>query len=196
MYQVKEKERIFIYTGPDGSGRKTIAKMVSTVFDMETVISHTTREPRHYETDGKDYYFVDEDTFSKMEERQEFLESVEIDGIKYGIREEEVVKAFESHNFIYLTLNPEGTEKLKKMYGNKVIRLFVYADRDTVVSRQKERQDTEEDIQRHLAHYEETMGYKSECEHAFENFDSPQVSFQVSEVIEKYLERNLVETDY
>jgi guanylate kinase len=196
MYQVKEKERIFIYTGPDGSGRKTIAKMVSTVFDMETVISYTTREPRHYETDGKDYYFIDEDTFSKMEEKQEFLESVEIDGIKYGIREEEVVKAFENHTFIYLTLNPEGTEKLKRMYGDKVIRLFVFADRDTVVSRQKERQDPEEDIQRHLAHYEETMGYKNECEHAFENFDSPQVSFQVSEVIEKYLERNLVETDY
>lgn len=196
MYQVKEKERIFIYTGPDGSGRKTIAKMVSTVFDMETVISYTTREPRHYETDGKDYYFIDEDTFSKMEEKQEFLESVEIDGIKYGIREEEVVKAFENHNFIYLTLNPEGTEKLKRMYGDKVIRLFVFADRDTVVSRQKERQDPEEDIQRHLAHYEETMSYKNECEHAFENFDSPQVSFQVSEVIEKYLERNLVETDY
>ncbi|MEC1721420.1 guanylate kinase [Schinkia azotoformans] len=196
MYQVKEKERIFIYTGPDGSGRKTIAKMVSTVFDMETVISYTTRQPRHYETDGKDYHFVSEDAFAKMEEQQEFLESVEIDGIKYGIREEDIIKAFENHDFIYLTLNPEGTEKLKKMYGDKVIRLFVYADRDTVVSRQKERQDSEEDIQRHLSHYDETMNYKNECEHAFENFDSPQVSFQVSEVIEKYLDRNLVQTDY
>lgn len=196
MYQVKEKERIFIYTGPDGSGRKTIAKMVSTVFDMETVISYTTREPRHYETDGKDYHFINVDTFSKMEEQQEFLESVEIDGIKYGIREEDVVKAFENHNLIYLTLNPEGTEKLKKMYGDKVIRLFIYADRDTVVSRQKERQDLEEDIQRHMSHYDETMSYKDECEHAFENFDSPQVSFQVSEVIEKYLDRNLTQTDY
>ncbi len=196
MYKVKEKERIFIYTGPDGSGRKTIAKMVSTVFDMETVISYTTREPRHYETDGKDYHFVDKNTFSKMEEQQEFLECVEIDGIKYGIREEEIVKAFENHNFIYLTLNPEGTEKLKKMYGDKVIRLFIYADRDTVVSRQKERQDLEADIQRHLSHYDETMNYKNECEHSFENFDSPQVSFQVSEVIEKYLDRNLTQTDY
>ncbi|EKN66865.1 guanylate kinase [Schinkia azotoformans] len=196
MYQVKEKERIFIYTGPDGSGRKTIAKMVSTVFDMETVISYTTRQPRHYETDGKDYHFVSEDAFAKMEEQQEFLESVEIDGIKYGIREEDIIKAFENHDFIYLTLNPEGTEKLKKMYGDKVIRLFVYADRDTVVSRQKERQDSEEDIRRHLSHYDDTMNYKNECEHAFENFDSPQVSFQVSEVIEKYLDRNLVQTDY
>jgi len=196
MYNVKEKERIFIYTGPDASGRKTIAKMVSTVFDMETVVSYTTRKPRHYEVDGKDYYFIDEKTFTRMEEQQEFLECVEIDGFKYGISEEDVVKAFEHHNLLYLTLNPEGTEKLKKMYGDRVIRLFLYADRETVISRQKERQDSEEDIERHLTHYDETMNYKDRCEHAFENFDSPQVSFQVSEVIESYLDRNLVETDY
>lgn len=196
MYQVKEKERLFIYTGPDGSGRKTIAKMVSTVFDMETVISYTTRQPRHYETDGVDYHFVSDDIFAKMEEQEEFIESVEIDGIHYGIREEDVIKAFENHNFVYLTLNPEGTEKLKKMYGERVVRLFIYADRETVMSRQRERQDSEEDIERHLNHYDETMSYKKDCEHSFENFDSPQVSFQVSEVIEKYLDRNLVQTDY
>ncbi|NSL52685.1 guanylate kinase [Calidifontibacillus erzurumensis] len=196
MYHVKEKERIFIYTGPDGSGRKTIAKMVSTVFDMETVISYTTRKPRHYETDGVDYHFISEEKFLEMEKNGDFLESVEIDGYHYGIREIDVVKAFEKHNLIYLTLNPEGTEKLKKMYGDKVIRLFIYADRETVIARQRERQDSEEDIARHLAHYDEIMSYKNECEHVFENFDSPQVSFQVSEVIEKYLERNLIETDY
>ncbi|HHY73539.1 MAG TPA: guanylate kinase [Bacillus bacterium] len=196
MYQVKEKERLFIYTGPDGSGRKTIAKMVSTVFDMETVISYTTRKPRHYETDGIDYHFVSDDKFALMKEHEEFLESVEIDGYQYGIREQDVIKAFENHNLVYLTLNPEGTEKLKKMYGNKVVRLFIYADRDTVISRQKEREDSEEDIQRHLNHYDDIMGYKNLCEHAFENFDSPQVSFQVSEVIENYLDRNLVQTDY
>ena len=47
MYSIKEKEKLFIYTGPDGSGRKTIAKMVATTFDMETVLSYTTRSPRH-----------------------------------------------------------------------------------------------------------------------------------------------------
>ena len=63
MYQIKEKEKIFIYTGPDGSGRKTLSKMVATTFDMETVLSYTTRPPRHYEQDGVDYHFVDEATF-------------------------------------------------------------------------------------------------------------------------------------
>ena len=161
MYQIKGKEKIFIYTGPDGSGRKTIAKMVATAFDMETVLSYTTRPPRHYEQNGVDYHFVNEETFSKMENQQEFLESVEIDGIHYGIREDDIVKAFESHNLVYLTLNPEGTEKLKQMYGERVMRFFIFADRDTVIERQKKRQDNDADIERHMDHYDETMGYKN-----------------------------------
>lgn len=196
MYKIKEKEKLFIYTGPDGSGRKTISKMVATMFDMESVLSYTTRSPRHYEKNGEDYHFVDVETFKRMEMGNEFLESVEIDGNHYGIREEDIVKAFESHNLVYLTLNPEGTEKLKKMYGDRVMRLFIYANRDTVINRQKDRGDTDADIQRHLAHYDEIMSYKNCCEYAFENYDSPQVSFQVSEVIEVFLERDIIITDY
>ncbi|WP_066319987.1 guanylate kinase [Bacillus sp. FJAT-29814] len=196
MYQIKGKELIFVYTGPDGSGRKTIAKMVATAFDMETVLSYTTRSPRHYEQDGEDYHFVTEETFKQMQAQQEFIESVEIDGIHYGIREQDIVDAFKNHQLVYLTLNPEGAEKLKQMYGNHVVRIFVYADRDTVIERQKIRQDSDEVIERHMSHYDETMGYKNNCEHAFENFDSPQVSYQVSELIESYLDRNLTVTDY
>ena len=196
MYQIKEKEKIFIYTGPDGSGRKTLSKMVATTFDMETVLSYTTRPPRHYEQDGVDYHFVDEATFINIQNQDEFLESVEIDGFHYGIREQDIVKAFENHNLVYLTLNPEGTEKMKKMYGERVMRFFIYADRDTVIRRQKARKDNEEDIERHMIHYDETMGYKNKCEHAFENYDAPQVSFQISEVIESFLERNFIVTDY
>lgn len=196
MYQIKEKEKIFIYTGPDGSGRKTIAKMVATAFDMETVLSYTTRSPRHYEQNGVDYHFVTEDAFQNMKDQQEFLECVEIDGIHYGIREQDIVKAFENHNLIYLTLNPEGTEKLKEMYGDKVMRFFIYADRDTVIERQKARQDDDADIERHMTHYDETMAYKNNCEHAFENYDLPQVSFQISEVIEAFLDRDIIVTDY
>ncbi|MBL4951539.1 guanylate kinase [Neobacillus sp. YIM B02564] len=196
MYKIKGKQKIFVYTGPDGSGRKTIAKMAATAFDMETVLSYTTRSPRHYEKDGEDYHFVSEETFKQMEANQEFLESVEIDGIHYGIREQDIADAFQNHELIYLTLNPEGAEKLKTMYGESIIRIFVYADRDTVIQRQRERQDSEEVIKRHMSHYDETMDYKNSCEHAFENFDSPQVAYQVSELIESYLDRNLTVTDY
>lgn len=196
MYEMREKEKIFIYTGPDGSGRKTIGKMVATVFDMETVISYTTREPRHYEKDGVDYHFVDEKTFEEIEAKGDFIESVEIDGFHYGIREQDITEAFKNHNLIYVTLNPEGAEKLKQLYGDKVMRFFIYANRDTVYKRLKKRENDEKEIERLMSHYDETMKYKNQCEHVFENYDSPQVSYQISEVIEEFLDRDIIITDY
>ncbi|WP_408006371.1 guanylate kinase [Pseudalkalibacillus sp. A8] len=196
MYQVKDDEKIFIYTGPDGSGRKTLAKMVATVFDMETVISYTTRNCRHYEVDGKDYHFVSEETFQTMHQQNEFLESVEIDGFRYGIREKDIIDTFKDHKLVYLALNPEGADKLKHMYGENVIRIFIYADRDTVIKRQQERQDDAAAIRRHMTHYDETMNYKNVCEHAFENYDLPQVSYQISELVESYLNRDYIESEY
>ncbi|WLD91687.1 guanylate kinase [Alkalihalobacillus sp. AL-G] len=196
MYQVKDKEKIFIYTGPDGSGRKTLAKMVATAFDMETVLSYTTRPPRHYETNGEDYHFVTEETFQKMHQQQEFLESVDIDGYRYGIREQDIVGAFKDHKLVYLTLNPEGADKLKQMYGKNVVRIFIYADRETVIKRQQERQDDEVEIRRHMSHYDEIMAHKPNCEHAFENYDLPQVSYQISELIESYLDRDFIVSEY
>ncbi|MFT4414012.1 guanylate kinase [Fredinandcohnia humi] len=196
MYQLKDKEMIFIYTGPDGSGRKTLAKMVATAFDMETVPSFTTRSPRPFENNGEDYHFVSNETFHQMMQQNEFLESVEIDGYFYGIREIDIINIFKKHKVIYLTLNPEGAEALKQMYGDKAVRIFVYADRNTVYERQKTRGDSEEDIVRHLKHYDDTMAYKKSCEHVFENYDLPQVSYQISEMIESYLDRQLVADDY
>ncbi|MCH1626673.1 guanylate kinase [Ferdinandcohnia quinoae] len=196
MYKLKEKEMIFIYTGPDGSGRKTLAKMVATAFDMQTVPSFTTRSPRPFENNGEDYHFVSKETFQQMKQQNEFLESVEIDGHFYGLREVDIVNLFKKHKIVYLTLNPEGAEVLKKMYGEKAIRVFVYADRETVYQRQKQRGDEESVIEQHMKHYDDTLDYKKECEHVYENYDLPQVSFQISEMIETYLDRQLVSDDY
>jgi guanylate kinase len=196
MYQLKEKEMLFIYTGPDGSGRKTLAKMVSTAFDMETVPSFITRSPRPFEENGKDYHFIKEETFLQMKQQDEFIESVKIHGAYYGIREIDIINIFNKHKVVYFTMNIEGAQLLKDLYGDQVVRLFISADRDTVIQRQKERGDDEEAIRKHMEDYDKTMAYKNECEHVFENYDLPQVSFQISEVIESYLDRNLIVTDY
>jgi guanylate kinase len=196
MYQLKEKEMLFIYTGPDGSGRKTLAKMVSSAFDMETVPSFITRRPRPFESNGKDYHFINEETFLQMKQQDEFIESVNIHGYYYGIREIDIRKIFNKHKIVYLTMNIEGAQLLKDLYKDQVVRLFISADRDTVIQRQKERGDDEQAIQLHMDYYDKTMAYKNKCEHAFENYDLPQVSFQISEVIESYLDRNLTVTDY
>lgn len=185
MYNLKEKELIFVFTGPDGSGRKTIADLAArTTLNIAKVVSYTTRERKNFEIEGKDYYYISREEFQKAKENGEFLESVEIDGNFYGIKEADIEKTFDKKRCIYLVLNNEGAKILKDLYGNKVIQFFISADRETVITRQKERGDSKMDIERHLSHYDESMEYKQKCEHSFENYELSHVLFEVVKAIE------------
>ncbi|MDG5790021.1 guanylate kinase [Evansella sp. AB-P1] len=194
MYNLKEKEMIFVFTGPDGSGRKTVAKLVGqSTLHMKGIISYTTREQRHYETPGEDYHYVSRKEFETAKNRGEFLETVEIFGNLYGIKEKDIMETFDNHGCIYLVLNTEGAEILKSLYGDKVVRFFVYADRNTVADRQKERGDDPKVIEQHLAHYDEDMEYKEKCEHAFENYKIDHIAYEVTNTIEDYFRQKLEE---
>lgn len=195
MYKLKDKEIIFVFTGPTGAGRKTIAEMAGTTIQMKQVISCTTRQPRANEADGRDYHFITTEEFEAARRNDEFIETVEIDGIHYGLRGADVEAGLQQFGCIYLVLNRYGAEILKNVYGDKVKRFFIYASRDTIVDRLKERGDSQERIDGYLSHYEEEMAYRNECEHAYENIDSSHTIYDLAKAMEHYLQRGLVDLD-
>jgi guanylate kinase len=192
---METKEMIFVFTGPDGSGRKTIADMVGTTLGIEKVLSYTTRKPRAGEVSGQDYHFITEEEFDAALARGEFVESVELDGVKYGIKEAEIDELFRKKKFVYLILNAKGAKILKDKYGDKVTRIFIYIDKNLMIERLKAAGAPEDMIQRHIAHYEEDMAYKDECKYSFENIDLAHSVFSVTNIIDAYMNRGLVEKD-
>lgn len=195
MYEYQDREKIIVYTGPDGSGRKSVAEAVGQTFGMAKVVSYATRAPRPGEVNGQDYHFVTREAYEEMEAKGEFLESVKIDGQSYGIRGLDVEEHLEAKGCVYLILNREGADILKKAYGDKVVRLFVYADRRTVEERQIRLGLNLSTIAARLSHYDDEMNYRSSCEHAFENFDLGQTTYEITNTLETYLQRNLVDKD-
>jgi len=195
MYELKDSERIFIFTGPDGSGRSTIADMVGSTLRMKKVISNTTRAPRPSEEHGQDYFFVNRDKFIQAIEADEFLEHIEINNNLYGVKNKDIEHMFEKYSCIYLILNPSGADILKKYYGDKVVRLFIYADRVTVEERQRKKGLSEDEITSHLSHYDSDMAYMTQCEHSCENVDLAHAVYDITNTLEYYLDRNLEEKD-
>jgi len=193
MYELKDKSKIIVFTGPDGSGRKSVAEAVGQTFGMVKIVSFVTRMPRPGEVNGQDYHFITHEAYKEME--SEFLESVEIDGNHYGIRSADIEKSLDQYDSVYLILNHEGANILKKIYGDKVIRLFVFADRRTVDERQRKLGLADEIIMKHLSHYDLDMSYRGSCEHAFENYDLGQTTYEITNILETYLQRNLVDKD-
>jgi guanylate kinase len=76
---------LFIISAPSGSGKSTlVAQVRSLVAGLDFSVSYTTRAPRGSETDGREYYFTERETFRTMVENGEFLEWAEVFGNYYG----------------------------------------------------------------------------------------------------------------
>lgn len=191
----KANARIFVFTGPDGSGRKTVADMVGTTLELEKVLSCTTRARRPTELDGQDYQFITLEQFQEAEQAGAFIESVAIDEHHYGIKHADIDRLLNGDKHVYLILNPKGASILKTVYPDQVTELFIYADRTSVVNRQRERGDQEDVIVRHMSHYDEAMAYMQECTYVFENLDLAHTVFAITNSLEPYLDRQLLNLD-
>jgi guanylate kinase len=185
--EINDKKLIFVFTGPDGSGRKTVAQRVGALCEIQRVLSYTTRPNRLYEKDGLDYHFITREQFIKAEQNKEFIETLEIEGVFYGIKSKEIDTMFQKHQYVYLILNRQGSDLVKEVFGDKVIRILIYADRNKVMSRLLERGDTTEVIYKNLERYEEEMSYLKECDANVENYDLDETVEEVTEILKKYI---------
>ena len=69
------KGLVFVMSGPSGAGKTTILKEILARNDnLVFSVSYTTRKIRPGEIDGKDYFFVSEETFKSLIEGKELLE--------------------------------------------------------------------------------------------------------------------------
>ena len=79
--------RVFLVTAPSGAGKSSL---VNALLKLEPAIklsiSHTTRQPRPGEENGREYHFVSEAEFLTMKERDEFLETALVHGARIGLK--------------------------------------------------------------------------------------------------------------
>jgi guanylate kinase len=77
--------------GPGASGKGTLGGYLKNDLGYAKVVNTTTRTPRHYEENGRDYYFVDDATFDQRQQHGDFLVSMERPGRgKYGVEQPEI----------------------------------------------------------------------------------------------------------
>ena len=77
--------RLFLVTAPSGAGKSSLVNaLLKLEPTLKLSISHTTRQPRPGEVNGREYHFVSEHEFLAMRDRSEFLESALVHGNYYG----------------------------------------------------------------------------------------------------------------
>ena len=115
------ESNMIIVAAPSGGGKTSlIKKVISAVSDVEVSISHTTRSQRSGERDGKDYFFVSEETFLDMVAQNEFIEHAHVFGHYYGTSMQQVKHRLEEKVDILLDIDWQGAEQIKARFPNAI----------------------------------------------------------------------------
>ena len=115
-----------ILSSPSGAGKTTLVKLIAESKDFNISISHTTREPRVSEINGKDYYFISNEKFQEMIKKNEFLEYAKVFNNFYGTTISPVIEKLKNGKNVIFDIDWQGTEQIKtKKLEYKLITFFV-----------------------------------------------------------------------
>ena len=124
---IEIKNKIIIISSPSGAGKTTLCKMIiKKVKNVILSISYTSRNIRLNELNGKDYYFVSKEKFSKLEKNNYFIESSSNFNNFYGSPLKNIKKSNLLNKHLLFDIDWKGARKIrKKVIKDNIIDFFI-----------------------------------------------------------------------
>ncbi len=123
MNQHHRKGLLLVVSGPAGVGKGTIDRvLLERNTNMRLSVSATTRAPRPGEIDGVHYFFISDDKFKEMAEKNEFLEYMHVFNLHYygtprSFVEEEIAMGHD----VLLEIDVQGAMRVREAYPSAVL---------------------------------------------------------------------------
>lgn len=133
---------IITLTGPTCSGKSTLEKMLVREPGFARVVSHTTRPMRSGEENGREYFFVDAEEFTRLEQAGEFVELVEFGGNRYGATKTQFLDIIGRGYHAVVVVEPNGRDEIihfAEEQGIPIMPVFVTNPTDVLAKRFLER---------------------------------------------------------
>lgn len=109
--------KIFIISGPSGAGEDSVIEGLKKYFQVERVITTTTRSTRTGESQGKPYYFINQEEFEKKIEQDKLAEyAQEYNNNFYGVTKDELERVKNSGNIGLWKIEYKGVITAKKKF--------------------------------------------------------------------------------
>ena len=138
-----KKGGMFILSSPSGAGKTTLVKKIAKNKNFSISISHTTRQPRPKETNGKDYYFVSKNNFKKLIKKGEFIEHAQVFDNYYGSSKNLIINKLRKGKNIIFDIDWQGTRQIRnKKLDYKLFTIFILPpSRDELIKRLMKREN-------------------------------------------------------
>ncbi len=154
-----KKSRLFVISGPSGAGKSTfIERFLQEDNNSTFSISYTTREKRDKEVNGREYYFVDKETFMEMVKNGEFLEWERVHENLYGTPKKNIIENLEKGIDVFMDIDVNGAVNIKKNYPEACLIFIEPPSREALEKRLSLRGEKQIDLR--LKRYDEEIEKK------------------------------------
>lgn len=172
---LKMSNNLFIITAPSGAGKTTLIKRAvehAKKIDEQVylAVSHTTRNPRSGEEDGKDYLFINEGEFKNNIAQDEYLEYALVHGNLYGTPKSEIENKLKDGSKVLLEIDWQGALQIMEHYPEAESIFISPPSVDELRKRLTERGlDTEEVIDRRIKGAQTELDQSKNFKHQISN---------------------------
>ena len=117
---------MLVLSSPSGAGKTSISRaLLAREPGLSMSVSATTRPKRPGEVAGRDYHFVDTETFGLMVNRGELLEHAKVFGNYYGTPRAPVEASLASGHDVLFDIDWQGTQQLRQTAGRDLVAIFI-----------------------------------------------------------------------
>jgi guanylate kinase len=180
---------LFVVSSPSGGGKGTIIRHVlSVVENLRYSVSYTTRAPRLGEVNGREYFFVNCETFEEMVAAGEFLEWACVHGNFYGTAKSQILEDTAAGSDLILEVDVQGAASVRQLLMDSVSIFILPPSYDVLRQRLIARgTDSPEELELRLRNAPEELKQYSAFDYVIINDEIARAAGQLASII--YAER-------
>ena len=183
---------LFVISSVSGGGKTTVINhLMDLMPDVQLAVSHTTREARPGESDGKDYFFTSRERFRSMIEEDHFLEWAEVYGKFYGTSADAVESVSQSGFDAILDIDVQGAMQVREKRPDAVLIFIIPPSEEEQERRLRGRgTESEEDVGRRLEAARQELAFADDYDYCVVNDKLAEAVESVRTIIQDHRRRN------
>ncbi|CAL8280435.1 unnamed protein product [Lota lota] len=153
LFSAMAGPRPVVLSGPSGAGKSTLLKKLMKEYEgvFGFSVSHTTRQPRPGEENGKDYHYVTMEAMQTAIDNGEFIESAVFSGNIYGTSKAAVHDVRAKNLICILDIDMQGVRNIKRTDLNPIYVSIQPPSMDILEKRLRDRKtESEDSLQKRL----------------------------------------------
>lgn len=169
--------RLVVVAAPSGGGKTSLTRALIERLNRRGIasafsVSYTTRPPRPGEQDGRDYNFVDQQTFEAMIARGDFLEHARVFDRCYGTGRAVTEQLMATGVHVFLDIDWQGARQVRAREPG-ALSVFIQPPSLAELERRlrSRGQDNEAVIQQRMRAAADELSHAGEFEHVLVNDD-------------------------